>query len=178
MSDAEKLFNDNINLAYSFAKRYYSKYGFEDAVQISLLGFWKACLTYNKDKGISLSTYSYVVMQNEFNILARKDKKNPNCISIEETVKDNLVIGDFLSSDIDCEELVLDNIEKEEITKEIYRCMSNVEGRDKEIFRMHLKGIKQMQIAKELGISQAQVSRVISKLYDKIKHNFRNGEII
>lgn len=180
MSDPEELFNNNINLAYKFAKRYYKSYEFDEAIQISLLGLWKACLTYDKNKGLALSTYSYKVMQNEFNMLYREKKKYSKYItvSMEENITDNLKISDTLESDINYEEDILSKIEKAEILEDLERYIDSMEDNHAEICRLYFKGYTQIQISKKIGVSQAQVSRVVNKLFDKIKHNFKDKEIM
>lgn len=163
--DKEKLFYDNINLAYEFSKKYQEYYGKEDAIQISLMGFWVACKTFNPDKGIKLSTYAYKVMSNRFFLINRNSKKIvTDTVSLDRNIKED---GDddfssLISDDKDYEEICINNIC---LKNTIEYANKNLNPTDKFIFNNYfLNNESQMKIAEDLDISQAQVSRRISNI--------------
>ena len=57
------------------ANKYRANYSeeFEDIKQLALIGLWKAVTRYNGKN--ALSTFAYVVIQNEINLYLRKIKK-------------------------------------------------------------------------------------------------------
>ncbi len=168
--DREKLFHDNIKLAYQFSKKYQGYYGREDAIQISLMGFWIACKTFDPSKGIKLSSYAYKVMSNQFFVINRKSKKE-----VVETVSLDNIIGDNFNSElintisdgIDYEDMYLNNIILDSTIK---FAKNNLNKTDYSIFEKYfLKNISQMDIAKDLNVSQANISRVILKIRKILK---------
>ena len=64
----EEMFNKNIKLAYKIANKYRINHSneIEDIKQIALIGLWKAVTRYNGKN--TLSTFAYVVIQNEINL--------------------------------------------------------------------------------------------------------------
>ncbi len=114
-----KLYEDNLNLAYNIAKKYYKTgyWEFDDSVQIALMGLWKACLIWDEGK-FKLSTLATNVITRDFIDYDVRQKKQPNILfNLEENcVTEDLTLGDVLedvSSNIDIE------IEQSEAIEEI-----------------------------------------------------------
>ena len=63
----KKLFEDNKNLAYKVATKYYKTkhWDYDEALQIAQMGLWKACLIWDPGK-YRLSTLAYNIIHRDF----------------------------------------------------------------------------------------------------------------
>lgn len=93
-----KLFNDNINIAYKVASKYYkTKYwDYDEALQIAKTGLWKACLIYDPNK-YKISTLAYSVIHHDFMDYDKIQKKQPQTLF---NIEDNVVTDDLCLADI------------------------------------------------------------------------------
>ncbi len=79
---------------------------------------------------------------------------------------DTIYLSDQVSNNEDSEELWMENINLKQALKKLT-------GREKEIVLMrYYAGKTQMEVSEEIGISQAQVSRLEKNAIDEIKKNF------
>lgn len=170
----EEMFNKNIKLAYKIANKYRINHSdeFEDIKQIALIGLWKAVTCYNGKN--TLSTFAYVVIQNEINLYLRNSKKSVKAISINTEFKENVTIEDILQADDSIEEF-LDCVEQEEIKQVLNEILESESKTNKQIYEMHRQGYKQNPISVATGTSQANVSRTISKINKKVSEKLREG---
>ena len=76
-----KLFNDNINMAYKLASKYYKTnyWDYNEALQIAQMGLWKACLIWDPEK-YRLSTLAYNIMNRDFMDYDTQQKKQPDIL--------------------------------------------------------------------------------------------------
>lgn len=97
-----KLFNENINMAYKLASKYYKTnyWDYNEALQIAQMGLWKACLIWDPDK-YRLSTLAYNIMNRDFMDYDTQQKKQPDILfHLEENcVTDDLTLGDVLEDE-------------------------------------------------------------------------------
>lgn len=164
----EEMFEKNMKLAYKIANKYRTNYieEYEDIKQIALLGLWNAVLTFKHT--YVFSTYAYPVISNTINMYLRKNKKHKNNISIETEFKENLTIADTLEDDQD---YILQFHDKEEIAEmkqTLKSKWSNLNIQEQNVIAKTLQGKTQTEIAKDLGTSQVQVSRVRNRLKKKL----------
>lgn len=163
----EEMFNKNIKLAYKIANKYRINHSneIEDIKQIALIGLWKAVTRYNGKN--TLSTFAYVVIQNEINLYLRKSKKSVKAISINTEFKENVTIEDILQADDSIEEF-LDYVEQEEIKQVLNEVLESKNEINKNIYELYRKGYKQHQIAEMVNMSQTNVSKIINKINKKV----------
>lgn len=170
MSDVEKVIVDNTGLVYHQLHKFNLAYN-EDAVSYAMEALWKAASTYDESRNCKFSTYASTCIYNGIMMYLRVSSKEQllDTVSLEaELNEDGLTYVDLIagSNDIELEQFstistaiskVLDRIcndkHKEIITKWIE---SNFEA-------------TQTELAKELGFSQAQVSRILSIFKNKLK---------
>lgn len=97
-----KLFNENINMAYKLASKYYKTnyWDYNEALQIAQMGLWKACLIWNPEK-YRLSTLAYNIMNRDFMDYDTQQKRQPDILfHLEENcVTDDLTLGDVLEDE-------------------------------------------------------------------------------
>ena len=156
------------NIAYKICQSYRVNYPneFEDIKQVALLGLWKACLNYDKNRG-AISTYAYPIVKNHINIYVRGLRKHQNrYTSFSEPIKDNLTVEDIIASEIDYEEDIVDRAYVAEVTKKIPVVFTD--EREQFIFKEYINGYTQAQTAQKMNLSQPQISRLQKRVKSKI----------
>lgn len=125
-----KLFNDNINMAYKLASKYYKTnyWDYNEALQIAQMGLWKACLIWDPDK-YRLSTLAYNIMNRDFMDYDTQQKKQPDILfHLEENcVTDDLTLGDVLEDeDARTDRFYEENEELKELNQDIIYILEDI----------------------------------------------------
>ena len=115
----------------------------EDLFATGLLGLVKATANYDFNKGVKFSTFAATVIRNEILMTFRKKRIN------------HLIYLDEL---VDLSEISTENILKE------------LTGRESQILRLYTdEGMTQAEIARQIGVSQPYVSRILGKIQKKLE---------
>ena len=166
----ERLFNDNINLAYYVARKInIPNMSDDDKFQISLLALWKACKTYDPNRNLKFSTYASVCIKNE--LLMTKRKRSVDTISLDtplKTEEEDLYLKDAIASNVDVVSSVQDDIMLVEINKLKEKHLSRMEQQVIDLY--YMQGKTQVEISEILGVSQAQISRYKTKAINKLRY--------
>lgn len=124
--EALELFNKNIAIAESFARKYYKTgyWEFDHALQIAYEGLWRACVHYKPSKGFQLSTLAWRIMTNRFIEEQKERDRQPSIMfSVDEfSVVDGFDEGDLpltLMDVLDDEQSRVDNLEEEENIRDL-----------------------------------------------------------
>ena len=107
----EKLFDDNIMLAYKVANNYKINYinEFEDIKQIALEGLWLAVIHYNGS--VKFSSYAWIVMNNNIKRYIRSVKnKNNYVVNMQDNINEDFTYEDLIPDNINYEEVVITKI--------------------------------------------------------------------
>lgn len=178
---AEKLFYDNMGLAYYVALK---KYGHvkdadtDDLVQMAMLGLWKSCVRFDDSTGNKFSTYAFVVIWGEVSRWLRDSgmymgdkklrQKRYNKIGFLTTEVERS--WEDLSSDDRIENLLnslsqpTDDYSRSEFNLTIRDILDGLSERDREIFNLCVLGdTKQADMADRLGLAQSTISKIINK---------------
>lgn len=93
-----KLFNENENIAYKIASKYYKTgyWDFDESIQIARMGLWKACLIWDPNK-FRLSTLAYNIINRDFIDFDRQQKRQPDILF---NLEDNCVTEDLSLNDV------------------------------------------------------------------------------
>ena len=155
--DAEKLYMDNEKLVFLVLHRKYPTFVFnEDVQQEARIGLWNACLGYDPERS-AFSTYACRAIENSIKIYFRKgagQDKNPT-ISMNEAVHGqdhDCAIEDFLVGEEDVDFVDTDAL------------FARLDERDQTILRMLIRGMKQKEIAEELGMTRTNVCMRIAHI--------------
>lgn len=174
----DKLIEHNLRLVAHIAKKYTSdEQEMEDLISIGTIGLIKAINSFSSDKGFKVSTYASKCIDNEILMYIRASKKQRAEVSM------NSVIGtDKDGNDMELLETLesnskdaIDTIYNSVISKQVIDYINNkLPKREKYIMKLRygLDGNKektQQQIADELGISRSYVSRIETKVQNKLK---------
>ena len=156
----EQMILTNYRIVFSIMKRLGIPAFDEDMFQVGVIGLLNAIDTFDVSKCYQFSTYAFPIVRNELLMELRKRRKS---VKAEFSLDDNADIGngesvpyaDMISDGRDYEENVLNSI----FIQQIFEGLSS---KEKQIFKMFFLGNNtQCEIAKELGISQSYVSRII-----------------
>lgn len=157
--EADKLFCSHVRLAYWVIHRYYPQFvNDEDIIQCALLGFYKACINYDPEKGM-LSTVATKCILNQIGMELRNRNRY------------NKVVATSLHTPVsDCDDICLvdvipdpvDVIDRKVNTIDMERFVSTLNMSDKRIVQCRRSGMTQQAIAQTLGFTQAHCSRRLS----------------
>ena len=174
----EKLILSNVKLVTHFAKRYMnSNIPFEDLLSIGKIGLIKGVDTFNPSKGVRLSPYVGMCIINEILMALRKSKKQLQELSLYNTISvdksgNTQTIEDILEDDGPSIE---EQAESSYSIKQIRElCNTILTDRERTVIYLHYgmsgkEPMKQIEVAKEIGISVTRVRRLLMKTTKKLR---------
>ncbi len=165
------LIHHNLRLVAHIVKKYGGTEEADDLISAGSLGLIKAINTYQYGHNTQFSTYAARCIENEILMLLRVNKKHKNCVSIEDTLVNDIddneisVLDIVEAPDSDVEMLVgsmlvskkLEQVLTQNLTKREYTIMC---------LRYGLNGspaLTQREVATKLNISRSYVSRLEKK---------------
>ena len=173
-----KLIEHNLRLVAHIAKKYEGKgQEMEDLISIGSIGLIKAINSFKGEKNYKISTYASKCIENEILMHIRATKKQKSEVSMNTIIgtdKDgnDMELVDTIDSD---QKDAIDTIYNKMVTVQVKEFIKNkLPEREKYIMtlRYGLDGNipkTQQQIADELGISRSYVSRIETKVQNKLK---------
>lgn len=174
MEDSWKeLAKKNVRLAIVLANRWQGRgLGDDELLSAAMYGLTKAARNFRPDKGIQFSTYASKVIQNEFLMAMRKEKRWAHLASLDEPVTfvksgSEVRIIDTIASRDDCFEDVFNEIERQELRKAV----DMLGDEERRLVMLYLAGWKQKEIAAKIGSSQSLVSRKLKKVFAKLRRH-------
>lgn len=172
----EKLIRHNLRLVAHIAKKYYgSKVEQDDLISIGTIGLIKAVQSFSSGKGTRFATYAARCIENEILMQFRSDKKTSKDISISEAIENDKDGNALTLEDIMADEFELESsYEKAEAVKQLYKVVSMLSGRDRQVILMRYglndaKPMTQKEVSDVLGISRSYVSRIEKKALEQLK---------
>ena len=170
----------NLRLVSHIIRKYYATYqSADELLSIGSLGLIKAVDSFKSEYGTRFATYGAKCVQNEILMFFRKQKKQQNEVSINDTIdidKDGnpLTYLDIISVDESIADDIDFKLHTEKLRKFVY---SELDRREREIItlRYGLEGYKpltQREVAEHLRISRSYVSRIEKKALEKLKDAF------
>ena len=181
-----KLIEHNLRLVAHIVKKYESKnVSPDDLISIGTIGLIKGIDSYNKERGVKLTTYAAKCAENEILMHFRSNKKHNNTVSLNDIVardKDGAEISliDMIQQN---NEDISTTIETKENIKYLKKYLNVLNNRELKIIKMRygLYGEDektQKDIAKELHISRSYVSRIEKRALIKMLREFiKNNNI-
>lgn len=178
----DKLIEHNLRLVAHICKKYaQNEQEMEDLISIGTIGLIKAINSFSMEKNFKISTYASRCIENEVLMYLRSSKKTKSEISM------NTIIGtdkdgndmELLETLDDNSKDAIDTIYNKVITKQVLEFINEkLPEREKYIMELRygLNGKNQktqQQIADELNISRSYVSRIETKVQNKLKKNIK-----
>ncbi len=173
-----KLIEHNLRLVAHVAKRYASnEQELEELISIGTIGLIKAINSFSSDKGFKISTYASKCVENEILMSIRSNKKLKSEVSMNTIIgtdkdgNDMELLETLDSGSEDTVEKIYNKIMSEEVKRYID---TKLPERERYIMKLRygIGGEKmktQQEIADELGISRSYVSRIETKVQNKLK---------
>ncbi len=185
ISEEEKnrLAEENVKVVYHVAKGFYSTgLDADEIISVGFLGYAKALDSYRTNRNTKFSTYAINCVKNEILYMLKKEKRHRlHNVSMNKTLS-----TDKNGNDLKLEEIVLDlddksqkglefsllEDEKNDKLKNII--YTKLTEREKYVIthRYELYGVKgktQNELAEELGMSQANISKIEKNVLKKMK---------
>ena len=178
----ETFINGNLRLVLSIIKRFYARgENLDDLFQVGCVGLIKAMDNFDMEQNVQFSTYAVPMIIGEIKRYLRDNNSIRVSRSVREIAYKALAIQEPISLQepayMDSNDTinVMDQISDKKNTDEMWtesltiaQLMRNLNEKEKSIIsKRYFEGRTQMEIADEIGISQAQVSRLEK---DAIKH--------
>lgn len=182
----EKLVEHNIRLViYEVQHRFkFVDYDKKELVATGNVGLLKAIETYDVSKNVDFPNYAIRCIDNEILMFLRKIKNKKNIVSFDEVLYtdqcgNELRLGDTLFSDIDIEA----NYQCEVVNKAICEVVNNLVDKDKKVVVLFFgffddKVYTKTEIASMLSVSPSYVSRLLSKVVNRISLELQQEGII
>ena len=133
---------------------------YDDFYSIANMTLWQACQTYNSNMGISFEIFLRTCLKKKFATEIRDRHREKRVInqfaSSLETTNDNeeeCSLLDFIPSDFDTFEEVLERQEKEQYTDKAQEYISKLSNQQVNILNLLMDGYKPIEIREILGIS-------------------------
>ena len=166
-------FVENKWIMYAVTRPYKGTQEYEDLFQEACVGVIKGINTFTPAKGVKLTTYVYVCAANEVKMCIRRNnakKRSAAVVSIE--------TGASSWSEEEAKSLIIQdpkaNTEKEAHENVLYKQIMEIvrtelSGAEQLAVLRFQEGIPQSKIAKELKISQSQVSKMLRQAFCKVR---------
>ena len=170
----QRLIEGNMRLALYIAKQFDGQMDSDELVAIAMLGLVKSADSFKPELGFKFSSFSAACIQKEILHALRRAKKTYLDVPIETVVacgeNDELKIEDTLY-DLNTEKY----FQEIEDNQTVHSILSNerLTSKERMILDKWIKGKKQKEIARDIGQTQANVSRTLKKIFKKL----RVGEI-
>lgn len=157
-TEAEQLFHKNIKLAHHVLHRNYPTFSQnEDIQQEALLGLWRACLTYDKNKG-NFSTYAGQCILNQIRYAMRSFAKQPETVSLSHPVgEDGATLEDFIEDPCPG---------TDEGLVDLKLFLEGLTQRELKLIQLSAAGLTQEEIGKQLGRSRAWCCITLRRLQE------------
>jgi RNA polymerase sporulation-specific sigma factor len=172
-----KIIEHNLRLVWYIANRYKSQgTDIEDLTSVGTIGLIKAIDTFDPSKNIRLTTYSVRCIENEILMFLKKQKRQQNNLSYQDTFHfddeegKELSIIDMIGSDK--EEIVNQITQKEEV-QHLKKTLLRLSHKEQEIIKLRY-GIdcvkmKQEHISERFQVTQSCISRIEKRVLKKLK---------
>lgn len=170
--EKEVLATNNLKLVYYLAQKYHN-HDYEEIVGAGMEGLARALNAFDETKNTKFSTYAYRAINNQM-LMYIRGVSGVSMVSIDEPIANGaereLTLADML---VDTKVQIEDMLVKKEANKMIVESMIKL-PRDEQFIFYHFYGVfgkpklTQVEISKNLSISQARVSKTVKKILSKL----------
>ncbi len=181
----DKLINHNLRLVAHIVKKYNNSLEADDLISVGTIGLIKAVDSFDRDKGVLLSTYASRCIENEILMLIRSNKKHKDTISLNTLLtpkndSDDLELSNLIPAE--SEDDVFEQVEVGCLMMDVINIMDkNLSHMEKEILKYRY-GLcsypvkTQKEVAEIFGISRSYISRIENKIIKVLQKNISKNE--
>ncbi len=163
-NDIRKIFDEYYEALVQYANRFLkSLQECEDLVQDVFVDLWERENVFPDE--VSLKAFLYKTTRNKCYNVIKHNK-----------VKDKFAVSAIKALENDT--LFLRQILEEEVVRQLYKAINNLPRRKQEIIKLSLKGLKNNEIAEELGIKLQTVKTLKSHSYKILREQFKEYNTI
>ncbi|AOW10787.1 RNA polymerase sigma-70 factor [Flavobacterium gilvum] len=157
--DIKKIFNEYYRPLVQYANRFLDTIDeCEDLVQDIFVDFWEKENLFQDE--IYLKVYLYKAVRNKcYNVIKHKLVKNKYAENSIQSLEDD--------------DLFLKQMLEEDIVYQLHKAIDILPQRKKEIIKLSLKGLKNLEIADELGIQLQTVKTLKTQSYKILRDQFK-----
>lgn len=178
-----EIINHNIRIVTGIVSEKYRNtlYESEELAAVGMVGLIKSVDTFDIDRKVNFVTYAYPLINREILMYIGKNKRyTASTVSIDYSYDDELTIGDTIIDPVTDLEFEYEN---KELYKEVRKIVSQLPEIDKMIITKYFgfknnQSVTQQEIASELNTTQANISRNISRILQKIKIELKRLELM
>lgn len=178
--EEQELVLQNIGLVYYWVNKFVvAPSNYDDMISIGIIGLIKAAANFDKTRNKKFASYAAKCIRNELFLSFRDKSFEKKEVFLEDIVKVNdngkeLYLKDLLSSS--------SNSIYEDQDEHIFEILINLilnllEKREILIMLYKISGYRQKEIAKQLNLSQPQISRLEKTICKKIKCYYERGRL-
>lgn len=141
----------------------------DDLFQIGMVGLVKTVNTFKPDKGVKFTAYAKPIIRNEILMTLRKKRIIPAFSLDEEYQLDNgetIPRGNGIPSIERFEELSDSRFDFDVL-------FEGLSEREKEIAILSMRGVRQVDMAQRIGLSQSYISRILKGIQKKANREVR-----
>lgn len=159
-------------------------YDLEELVSIGLIGLIKSVDTFDTSKEFAFTSYATRCIDNEILTFIKKGKKYISDVSLDQPIRTDREGREWKIEDVLCDMNTdfVSEYEDNELYKLIRKFIEKLPEREKNIVMKYFgfidKPMTQTQIANELGLTQAFISKVIIKVLNDVKLDLETLGII
>ena len=169
MNSAEKaeLAEKNMALVWYAVRQFQSTgYDVEELYSAALLGMAKALSNFDLSRGFKFSTFALFCMKNEILMELRRGKRRISAVYYDDLISsgkdDGLTLLETLPSSADTEGEAISKVA-------LQKALGLLTQREREMLVLDADGQRQADIAKDYGVSQSYVSRIVAGAKQKIR---------
>ncbi|RKO61870.1 sigma-70 family RNA polymerase sigma factor [Caldibacillus debilis] len=179
--EKNRMAEENLQLVHFVANKFRNtRIDYDDLYGAAMFGFTKALNSFDKDRGAKFSTYAVNCMKNEVRFFLRKERRQSdhnisyNLVLSTDKNGNDFELYNILADNSDGAKEVSDLLVRKENHEMILRAVSQLSELEQYIInhRYGLKGCEfktQKEIAAEINMSQANVSKIQKNCMKKIK---------
>lgn len=181
-----KLIEHNLRLVAHIVKKYESSnVSTDDLISIGTIGLIKGIDSYNKNKGVKLTTYAAKCAENEILMYFRSNKKYNNTVSLNDVIAHDKDGSDITLIDVlkENNDDINNTLQYKDNIKNLSKYLNVLNERELSIIKMRYglfneEEKTQKEIAKMLHISRSYVSRIEKRALIKMLREFiKNNNI-
>lgn len=142
---------------------------YEELFACGEVGLVKAMNAYKLEKGIMFSTYATKCITNEMRMAIRQFHKHEHTYSLNDLVGEEI---SFIDTIVDERSNIERDILNCSVLDSAIKALVHLTPREREVMALVIQSrgtIEQWKIAKQIGLSQPQVSRIIRRAQKKLK---------
>jgi RNA polymerase sporulation-specific sigma factor len=142
---------------------------YEELFACGEVGLVKAMNAYKLEKGIMFSTYATKCITNEIRMVIRQFHKHEHTYSLNDLVGEEI---SFIDTIVDERSNIERDILNRSVLDSAIKALVHLTPREREVMALVIQSrgmIEQWKIAKQIGLSQPQVSRIVRRAQKKLK---------